>query len=76
MPTKSPVWVKRVGFAMSAICPVYPKHQTLPGPVGTSHLCQKQTCQPRVARDVSRHDCGKAALLGHSGSPAIRRPSR
>src|SRR5260370_41296599 len=24
---------------MSAICPVYPKQQTFPGPVGTSHLC-------------------------------------
>jgi|HubBroStandDraft_6_1064221.scaffolds.fasta_scaffold01803_12 hypothetical protein len=28
---------------MSAICPVYPKQQTFPGPVGTSHLCQLQT---------------------------------
>ncbi len=31
--------------------------------------------QPRVARDVGRHDGGEAALLGHSGMPAIRRPS-
>ena len=31
--------------------------------------------QPRVARDVSRHDGGKAALLGHSGRPARRKPS-
>jgi hypothetical protein len=35
--------VKRVGFVMSAICPVYPEHQTFPGPVGTSHLGQEQT---------------------------------
>jgi len=33
---------KRVGFVMSAICPVYPKRQTLPGPVGTSLLCHKR----------------------------------
>jgi hypothetical protein len=33
-------WVKRVGFVMSAVCPVYPKQQTFPDPVGTSHLCQ------------------------------------
>src|SRR5262249_40220234 len=33
------------------------------------------THQPRVARDISRHDSGKAALLGHSGSPASRAPS-
>ena len=31
--------------------------------------------QPRVARDVGRHDGGKAALLGHSGSPARREPA-
>ena len=32
--------------------------------------------QPRVARDVGGHDGGKAALLGHSGSPATRKASR
>ena len=31
--------------------------------------------QPRVARDVSGHDRGKAALFGHSGKPANRAPS-
>jgi hypothetical protein len=36
-----PLWVRRVAFAMSAVCPVYPKQQTFPDPVGTSHLCQK-----------------------------------
>jgi hypothetical protein len=35
--------VKRVGFVMSPVCPVYPKQQTFPDAVGTSHLCQKQT---------------------------------
>jgi hypothetical protein len=35
-----PAWVKRVGFVMSAICPIYPKQQTFPDPLGTSHLCQ------------------------------------
>src|SRR5262249_38518085 len=33
------------------------------------------THQPRVARDVGRHNGSKAALLGHSGRPARRRPS-
>ena len=32
------------------------------------------THQPRVAGDVGRDDGGKAALLGHSGSPASRKP--
>jgi hypothetical protein len=36
------LWVKRVGFVMSAVCLVYPKQQTFPDPVGTSHLCQQQ----------------------------------
>jgi hypothetical protein len=38
----SPVRVKRVGFVMSAVCPVYPKQQTFPDAVGTSHLCQNR----------------------------------
>jgi len=33
-------WVKRVGFVMSAVCPVYPQQQTSPDTLGTSHLCQ------------------------------------
>jgi len=33
----------RVGFVMSAACPVYTQQQTLPDPVGTSLLCQQQT---------------------------------
>jgi hypothetical protein len=28
---------------MSAVCPVYPKQQTFPDPVGTSHLCHERT---------------------------------
>jgi hypothetical protein len=38
-----PLWVKRVDFVMSAICPVYPKQQTFPDSAGTSHLCQQRT---------------------------------
>ena len=38
-----PLRVKRVGFVMSQVCPVYPKQQTFPGPVGTSHLGHKRT---------------------------------
>ncbi len=40
---KCPIRVKRVGFVMSAVCPVYPQQQTSPDTVGTSHLCQTQT---------------------------------
>jgi hypothetical protein len=36
------LWVKRVGFVMSPVCPVYPKQQTFPDPVGTSHLCHER----------------------------------
>jgi hypothetical protein len=39
---QGPLRVKRVGFVMSAICPVYPKQQTFPEPVGTSHLCEME----------------------------------
>src|SRR5216683_6931703 len=34
---KCPIRVKRVGFVMSAVCPVYPQQQTSPDKVGTSH---------------------------------------
>ena len=37
-----PLRVKRVGFVMSQVCPVYPKQQTFPDSVGTSHLGQKR----------------------------------
>ena len=30
-------------FCDVRVCPVYPKQQTFPDPVGTSHLCQKRT---------------------------------
>jgi hypothetical protein len=30
----------RAGFVMSAVCPVYPAHQTIPGRAGTSRLGQ------------------------------------
>jgi hypothetical protein len=42
--------IKRVSFVMSAVCPVYPKHQTLPDPVGTSHLCQAKGRGPSDER--------------------------
>ena len=32
--------IKRVGFPMSDVCPVYLHHRTCPEPVGTSHLGQ------------------------------------
>ena len=35
--------VKRVGFPMSDVGPVYLHHRTCPEPVGTSHLGQQQT---------------------------------
>jgi hypothetical protein len=38
-----PLRVRRVGFVMSAVCLVYPKHQTFPRSVGTSHLGHERT---------------------------------
>jgi hypothetical protein len=43
--------VKRVGFVMSAVCPVYPKQPTFPDAVGTSHLCQFRTLLARRLPD-------------------------
>jgi hypothetical protein len=43
MSSPQPLWNKRVGFVMSAVRPVYPKQQTFPDPVGTSHLGQNRT---------------------------------
>src|SRR5258707_8967089 len=43
------LWVKRVGFVMSPVCPVYPKQQTSPDTVGTSHLCHLLTQGARVS---------------------------
>ena len=48
----------RAGFVMSAACRVYPKQQTFPDPVGTSHLCQKPTSLLIVtfrAADAGKH---------------------
>ena len=39
------MWVKRVGFVMSGICPVDPKQQTFPDPIATSHLGHEPTSQ-------------------------------
>jgi hypothetical protein len=49
MVAKRPLRVRRVGFVMSAACPVYPDKQTISEPVGTSHLGQMQT--------LDRDDC-------------------
>jgi hypothetical protein len=43
-----PSWVKRVGFVMSAVCPVYPQQQTSPDTFGTSHLCHELTLEALV----------------------------
>ena len=42
-----PFRVSRVGFVMSAVCPLYPEQRTFPDPVGISHLCQLPTSQCR-----------------------------
>jgi hypothetical protein len=39
---------------MSAVCPVYPKQQTFPDPVGTSHLCQNRTSTCHVGRNIAQ----------------------
>ena len=38
-----PLRVIRVGFAMSALGPIYPQQQTISAPVGTSYLGQSRT---------------------------------
>src|SRR6266850_8183432 len=55
---ESPLRVRRVGFVMSAVCPVYPQQQTSPDPVGTSHLGQEPTSR-RTSRPEER-GCGGA----------------
>jgi hypothetical protein len=42
----SPLRIKRVGFVMSAVCPVNSILQTFPDPVSTSHLGHTQTLDP------------------------------
>ena len=34
------IWVNRVGFVMSALCPIFTPASTFPDLVGTSHLGQ------------------------------------
>ena len=62
----SPQRVIRVGFVMSAICPVYPKQQTFLGPVGTSHLGHEATF-PLVVKAASggRRSTLPSAVAGH-----------
>jgi len=40
--------IKRVGFPMSDVCPVYPRHRTFPEPVGSSHLGHKHARAQRA----------------------------
>src|SRR5580704_12414808 len=77
--------IKRVGFVMSAICPVYPKQQTFPDAVGTSHLCQEQTsllpptaliCQRQVNFGLRDNTASASAVsANYSGCFAPARPS-
>ena len=60
------LWVKRVGFVMSAVCPVYPKQQTFPDPVGTSHLGQ--------TRKSSLHSITSSARPVTTHAPRSDRP--
>jgi hypothetical protein len=39
----SPLWVIRVGFVMSVVCPIFTRYRTFPDPVGTSQLGHMQT---------------------------------
>jgi len=40
------LWVKRVGFVMSAICPVHPEQQTFPDPVAL-RICARSEHRER-----------------------------
>jgi hypothetical protein len=57
-PRRSRLWVKRVGFVMSAIYPVYLKQQTFLDPVGTSHLCHNRTSTKTMVPAESAIFCG------------------
>jgi hypothetical protein len=61
-----PVWVKRVGFVMSAVCPVYTQQRTFPDPVGTSHLCheRKSRCSSITTSTRVCNWLDMAAVLG------------
>jgi hypothetical protein len=45
----SPLRVKRVGFVISAACPVYTQHQTFPDP-GDFALCQERPYDTHTSR--------------------------
>jgi len=51
MPTEyivsCPMWVNRVGLAMSGSLPLFPQERRYSGHRGTSRLCQKQTAPQR-----------------------------
>src|SRR5258708_38664088 len=66
-----PLWVKRVGFVMSAVGLVYPKQQTFPDPVGTSHLCQELTYRRPASLSPSR-SC-LAAIRSAVPKPSVKR---
>jgi hypothetical protein len=57
-----PLWVKRVAFVMSAVCPVYPQQQTSPDTVGTSHLCQERKWQVSAMNGSERQSKGKPIM--------------
>ena len=75
------LWVRRVAFSMSAVCPVYTQQQTFPDPVGTSHLCQMRTSGMRLplspdAGQRFRSNAGRGARRGRSRSCAMEASSR
>jgi hypothetical protein len=53
-----PLRVKRVGFAMSAICPVYPDEQTSSGWGGRSQTGQEETHAPQQRASLFYHLVG------------------
>jgi hypothetical protein len=76
--------IKRVGFVMSAACPVCPQQQTLPDPVGSSAFAaqwlsgtapawrSRPSHEMRVADNVCGHDRRQFVLLtGHGNYPRV-----
>src|SRR5216683_5514682 len=69
---KCPIRVKRVGFVMSAVCPVYPQQQTSPDTVGTSHLCHLRKCKAGSAMPAHSYDRRLLELVERTAEHARR----
>src|SRR6266850_503969 len=69
---------------MSPVCPVYPKQQTFPEPLGTSHLCQELSFLGRLWASIRRatarawalRKMGRARRQNRENPRCARKPLR